>query len=271
MSITLLCEIIAQRGKALAVTYRAQEGYHDLIRVGLVREAGVVQSIVCDVCDDPHDASVVFEDGQYGHYCPELGLAALERDQIVGVEADIGKLVDGLASALDCRRQKSTPIHGETWRVGVSDPDQWGVAIYLHPRLQDATDLQDFEAALRREVASPCTVALTACGSLATSASQTVNLADVVDLDPVTGALVVISDLFAIAGVRPERKGGAPNRFRAEVKVLIAERERNGRTLPGTNKEAKAIISDFSERFPSAKAPSLATVKRYMQEFETGS
>lgn len=241
------------------------------MHAALVREAGVVQSIVCDACEDPHDAEVVFEDGEYGHFCPDLGLLALKRDQIISVEADLGKLVDALALAFDCRRRNSKPVHGATWRVGVIETDQGGVAIYFKPRLQDATDLGDLETALRREVGSQFTLVLTACGSLAAAGSKSVNLADVVDLDPAASALIAISDVPAIAGVRPARKGGAPNQFGADLKALIAERRRNRSTLPGTNEEAKAIIDAFRARYPSEKAPSLPTVKRYMTAFKTGS
>lgn len=251
--------------------YRGRVGYADLIRAGLVREAGVVQSIVCHDCEDPHDAAVNFAGGRYGYYCPDLGFVALERDGIVGVEPDIGKLVDALANAFECKRRNSKPIHGATWRVGVVETDQGGVAIYLHPRIQDGSDLHHLEAALGREVGSAFSVVLTACGSLIAAESKTLKLADVVDLDPAASALVAITDVPAIAGVRRVLVGGAPNQFGADVKSIIAERSRNGRKLPGTNEEARAIIEVFSARHPAQEAPSLPTVKRYMNKAETGS
>lgn len=264
MSIPLLCEIIAQGGKALAATFHGHAAYVDLVRAALVRESGVVQSIVCDACDSPHDAEVLFEGGEYGHFCPELGFVTLGRDQFVGVEPDLGKLVDALATAFDCKRRKSKPIHGATWRVGVIDTDQGGVAVYLHPRLQDGSDLDDLETALKREVASPFSVTLTACGSLAAAGCRTINLADAVDLDPAASALGAVSDLPAVAGVQPVRTSGAPNIYKAALKAIIEERKRNGSVLPGTNAEARAIIEIFRQLHPSLKAPSRATVQRYM-------
>ena len=185
---------------------------------------------------------------------PYLSFVALERDEIAGVEPDIGELVDALVSTFGCKRRNSKPIHGATWRVGVIGTDQGGVAVYLHPRLQDGNDLHDLEAALRSEVGFAFSLVLTAWGSLAVAGSKTVNSADMVDLDPAASVLIAISDLPAIAGVRPLRGSGTPNRFGADLKAIIAERIRNGCMLPGTNEEARAIIEVFHARHPAKKS-----------------
>lgn len=251
--------------------YRGQAGYADLLRTGLLREAGVVKSIVCDDCEDPHGAAVVFDDERYGYYCPELGFVALEREQIVGAEPDFGKVVDALASAFGCKRRNSKPVHGATWRVGVIETDQDGVAVYLNPRLRDGNDLHDLEAALRCEVVSPRCVVLTACGSLTAAGSKTVNLADAVDLDPATSALIAISDLPAIAGVRRVPTGGAPNLFEEKSFALLAMRERRGLSLKGRNEEAAALREVFSEHFPADSPPSTSSENRYVTKFRGGS
>lgn len=131
--------------------------------------------------------------------------------------------------------------------------------------------MHDLQAALRLEVGSAFSVVLTACGSLAAAGSKTVNLADVADLCPAASALIAISDVPAIAGVRPSRTSGTPNRFGADLNAIIAERTRNRCKLPGTNAEARAIIEVFRTRHPAKEAPTLPTVKRYMKKAEAGS
>lgn len=73
-ALALLCEIIATGGKISADFYRSDRAYALLQRYGLLREAGgVVETVVCGTCDEAHSAPVIFEDGQYGYYCPKTG------------------------------------------------------------------------------------------------------------------------------------------------------------------------------------------------------
>ena len=268
---TLLCEIIAQGAKASAGTFRSRAGYHALILQGLVQESGVVQSIQCDDCDDPHDAEVVFESGQYGYFCPENGFVAIERSDLTGVKSDLQTLTSFISAALGCNRRKGTPVSGSTWRVGALDTIAGDLTIYFHPRLQSCEDLHELEAALQREVVSPFRLILTAAGSLNVPGAKSARLDEVLELDPVSGDLVEYSDLRVIVKVPLENSGGRPNVYGKKLDTIIRTRIGNGQALLGRNEEGKAILDVFRKQFQNEKPPSLPTIMRYLTKARGGS
>ena len=111
-AIELLCEIVAQGGKASAATFSKQPGHQTLLRYGYVRESGVVQAVACYECEEPHDAEIVFEAGRYGYFCPEIGFVPVEPAMIAGLQPDLPAIVSRLADAFECNRRKTTPLHG---------------------------------------------------------------------------------------------------------------------------------------------------------------
>ncbi len=268
---TLLCEIIAQGAKASAGTFRPRAGYHALILQGLVQESGVVQSIRCDDCDEPHDAEVVFKNGQYGYFCPEIGFVSIERSDLAGVKSDLQTLISLISGALDCKRRKGTPICGSTWRVGTLDTIAGDLTIYFHPRLQSGEDLCELQAALRREVISPFRLILTAAGSLEVPGTKSARLDEVLELDPVSGDVVECSDLRVIVEAPLENSGGRPNVYREKLDIIIRTRMGNGQALSGRNEEGKAILDVFRMQFQNEKPPSLPTIRRYLTKARGGS
>ena len=271
MAIDLLCDIIAEGGKASAAAYRERPGYTALIRSGLLQESGIIQSVGCVECDTPHDAEVVHQGGDYGYWCPDLGFVRVERAALVAVAPDWSVLIAKLADAFACKRRKSTPVQGTFWRIGAIETPRGDLTIYLHPRLLTGEDIRDADAALLSQFRSAYTIVLTAVGALPLRGATIVPLNDVVDLDQVTGALIAISKLEDTAGIAPEPQGGAPNLFGDRVKAIIALRQQSGDALPGRNAEAKAILEAFHRAHPGDTAPSLPTVKRYLSEARTGS
>lgn len=270
MRIDLLCEIIVQGGRASSEAYRNRSGYGPLLRGELLQEIGVVQSVVCADCDTPHDAEFVHYQGQYGYWCPELGFVQTDRAVIQAVSADLTNLVGKLADTFDCKRRKSTPVQGATWRVGAIETPAGDVTIYLHPRLMTGPDVHDAEAAIRSEIASSFTLVLTAAGSLQVLGTVTAYLGDVVELDTRSNTLVAISDVCTAVGAIPKRAGGAPSRFEAKAMVIISSRARSGESLDGRNEEASAVREAYKTAHPDEPAPKLPTVKQYVTAFRGG-
>lgn len=269
--VELLCEIIAQGANASAETFRLRTGYDALIISGFLQEAGVVQSISCDECDVAHDAEVIFEGGRYGFFCPQIGFVPVERSELFRVKPDLQYLIRNLADTFNCKRRKTTPVHGQTWRVGAVETPGGDATLYLHPRLRSAVDLQDLETAMRREVRSPFRLILIAEGALMVPKTKTVRLDEVVELDTVTGAMLPIADLCAIVDAPLKSSGGRPNLFGGKLDRIILVRSQNRQVLSGHNKEAKAIRDVFREQFPNEKPPSLPTIKRYLTKAQGGS
>ena len=260
---TLLCEIIAQGAKASSDTFRLRTGYGALTLRGLVQETGFVQSLVCDECSQAHDAKVIFEDGQYGFICPEIGFVSVERTKLLGTKPELQTLVACIGEAFDCKRRKKSPVHGLTWRVGVLETVAGDLTIYFHPRLEGREDVLDLEAALQREVKSPFRLILTAGGSLVVPGTKSACLDEVLELDPVSGDVVECSDLRAIVG--------RPNVYGANLDTIIQSRLGNGQALLGRNEEGKAILDVYRKQFPNEKPPSLPTIKRYLTKTRGGS
>ena len=260
---SLLAEIIAQRGRVLTASYPLEPQFSALIERGFLGDAGIAQSVFCDDCDMPHDAEVVFEDGQYGIYCYDLGFIPKGRSEVAAVQPNLELLVKSLAVDLGCRRTKSTPVHGETWRVGEVPCSAGNVVVYLHPVLRDDGDLQALKDALGREsTGAQYGVVLTARGTLSAPPFQTALLKECITFDATKGRFVVDADLPAIAGVPVKRTGGRPSQYADLLSKIIAERRKTGEALPGVNEEARAIQALLKPSGPNSSPPSIPTIKR---------
>lgn len=270
-AVDLLANLLAQRGRVRSVEYSSFSAYDDLIKAGLIEESSVVSSMMCDECERPHDAEIVYEDSQYGYYCPELGFVSKTRSELIAVQPNLGAFVSQIADALDCKRRKSSPLDKDTWRIGAIDSTAGDVVLYLHPTLRDAPDIRDVKAALASEVKSPFGVILTSNGTLTARPFVTAQLDDVLSFDKKAGKLTVEVDMRTIAGVPELHTGGRPNEYGKPLSELIALRASQGRALKGRNVEAKAIIVVFKSQFPNIDCPSLPTVQRYVTKIRSGS
>lgn len=90
--VDLLGKVICHGGKVCVAALGQDRDARALLASGLIRDAGVVSSVVCMDCENAHAAEVIFDEGEYGHYCPDLGFVKLERPDIVAVEPDLSAL-----------------------------------------------------------------------------------------------------------------------------------------------------------------------------------
>ena len=153
-AVQLYSAIITQRGKLAANSILQNPAYKALLNGGFIQERGIIQSVFCDQCDTPHDAEIVFEDEQYGYYCPDLGFIPKARSELIAVQANTDFFISNLAELLGAKRRKATPVASDIWRVGVVSSFNSDLVVYFCPTLRDAKDLEAFRAALGREVSS---------------------------------------------------------------------------------------------------------------------
>lgn len=269
-AINLLAQIVAQRAKVTSASLQTTPGFRQLLQHGYLRDAGVVSSLVCTDCDQAHDAEVVFNNGQYGYFCPDLGFVALGRGQVQAVLPDIPTLISGLADAFRCKRRKTSPVNEETWRIGAVDLHQGNATLFFHPRLRDEEDLRAFDVARSRETRSAWCLIVTAEGALTVQGATTIRLDELVELGGGNGALVPLSEIGVLLGIFVKNTGGAPNRFGAPLTAIIEARLRNHQALPGVNEEAKAILLTLKQEQPDLSQPSLSSVKGYLRKIRGG-
>lgn len=270
-AVDLFATLLAQRRRVRSVEYSSFPVFNDLTKAGLIEEAGVVSSILCDDCSTPHDAAIVYEDKLYGHYCPDLGFMPKARSELIAAQPNPSEFVAQIAENLNCRRRKSTALEGDTWRVGAIDTPAGDIVLYLTPQMQDAQDVKAFQSAISGEVKSPFGIVLTSIGTLSVAPYITLQMQDIIDFEPVTGNLTVVADLERLAGVPQKRNDGRPNRYTKPLNELSAIREKEDRTLKGRNEEAKALRAEFQAKFPNDKCPSLSIVERYVTAQRSGS
>lgn len=270
-AVETLSSIIAQGGKASKAFYQHRVGFDLLTGSEFVSCRGVVQSISCEECNDPHDAHVVFANGSYGIYCPDAGFARLTAQSIEAIQPDIGRLVADLAGVFDCKRRKSTPVHGETWRIGAIDTPVGDLVLYFHPSLQTEQDVRAVEAALLHEVGAMFRLIITAVGTVSVLSAKTVRLADIVEIVSGTGKLATFTDPRAIAGAPKVPSNGRPSPYADKLSLLILQRIEGGTALTGLNEEARAIRKLFGAKYPIEAVPSTSTVKRKVNDLRASS
>lgn len=262
----LLADIISQNAPVAAAPLQSLVAYQKLIDDGYIEETGVVQSILCDDCNQPHDAALVFETDQYGIHCHELGFIVKERRELVAVKPNLKRLVESLADSMGCKRKKSTPIHNETWRIGVVSGPSADVAMYFQPTMRDFADLRSLETALAREARLHFGVVLTAEGEMTRPPFKTLCIEDCLMFNEETGVFAFDVDLLTVVGAPETRKGGRPSPYRITLAKIIADRRNSGAAISGTNAEARAIQDIFNSSNQNDLRPSLSTIKRVIAE-----
>ncbi|MEP3947112.1 hypothetical protein [Ascidiaceihabitans sp.] len=268
-AVDLFATLLVQRGRVAASQYSALPAYAQLFEAGLIEESGVVPSVLCDECNQPHDTAVIYEASQYGYHCPDLDFMPIARPELIAAQVNLGAAVAQLANHLNCKRRKSTPLTNDIWRIGAIDTPAGDVVLYLKPTMQDAQDVHDFGAALAGEIKSSFGIVLTANGGLHLPPYATVSLQDVLSME--AAELTVVADLMTIAGVPEIRTGGRPSDYKTPLNELIAMRENQGLALEGRNAEAKALQAEFKAQFPNTKCPSLSIIKKYVTNARSGS
>lgn len=245
--------------------------YDHLNKAGLIEDAGVVSSTLCEECDHPHDAKIVFENNGYGYYCPAFGFIPTPRSDLIATRPNVSAFITQIADHLNCKRRKSTPLHGDIWRIGAIDTPAGDVALYLAPNMQNSDHVTNVQSALVGEVKSAFGLVLTATGGLSVPSYITVQLLDIISVDPITGELTVTANLEGLVGVPEKRAVGRPNDYEKPLTELAVIRTSQGRTLKGRNEEAKALQAEFTAQFPNKKTPSIQTVKKFVTAFRSGS
>ena len=270
LPVALLCGIISQSGKVAATTYRDFHAYGQLVTAGLVRRQGLVQSVQCDACDIGHDAAIVFEDGCYGHFCPEAGFVPVERSDLIAVTPDYEALITQIAAALLCGVRGPRRLADKTWHIGTVRTDVTDIAVNFHACLQTAHDLQSLETALSGQVRTRFGMVLTARSTLPVPDSCAAPLDQVFEFDAAHGRLVSEVDLSVLVGAPVKPKGGRPALYADRIKKIIADRAANGRTESGKNAEIRAIQTEYTAQFPGHCLPSRSTVGRQLADVSGG-
>ena len=266
-AISLLSEIIGQAGKVAAQAYRNDTRYGVLLDAGLLKSDGLVQSVFCENCDVPHDAEIVFERGLYGHFCPDLGLVPVEREDLVAVRPNLAVLVEHLHAAFECQPGGISQLGPQTWRVGLVDTPGGRGVVYFHTCLQNDDDLISLENALRGQIRRDYALVVTAAGHLPYRDAAIYTLAQMVRLDLGTARLRRIVRVAEAVGAPPRPTGGRPSIYRERFQAMLADRAAKGMAEKGRNEEAKAVLLDYHRRYPGETAPKLPTVKAYVSEF----
>ena len=263
---SLLCEIIGQAGKVAAQAYRDDARYGVLLDAGLIQRDGVVHSVLCENCDVPHDAEIVFEGESNGHFCPELGFVPVERADLVAVRPNLGALVEHLHAAFECPQGGISQLGPKTWRVGLVDTPGGRAVIYFHTYLQNDDDLVSLGNALRAEIRRDYALVVTAAGHLPYRDSVTYTLDQMVKLDLGTPRLRKTVSVAEAVGAPRKNPGGRPRQQRDQLARIIETRRSNGTALDGLNEEARAIARVFQENGANGKPPSFSTIKRELSE-----
>lgn len=268
--VELFCEIASQTGKVAVSRYSQEPFFPALLALGILEKAGVVQSVSCLNCDTAHEAEIVHHFGRDGYFCPEAGFVPVLDEEISAVRANVSKMIAGVASAFECRARKSSPLAGETWRVGKVPTESGDIAVYFHPTLRAEGDAVDLQAALAQETGSTYRLILTATGALNVGGTKTAPLPEVVELDLSSAEFRTVADLRDLVGAPRKNPGGAPNRYGEKLSALIRQRMLDGRALSGRNEEARAVLSDFKQSNPHSKPPSLSSVQDYVSKLRAG-
>ena len=269
-AVALLCELILQNGKVAAQDYREDVRYGALLDAGLIQSDGVVQSVLCDDCDAPHDAEIVFEDHSYGYHCPDLDFVPVERASLVAMRPNFANLMEQLCIAFECEPGSGMRLGPRTWRLGLVETPGGRVVVYFHPSLVTDNDLNELENALRTEIRRDFGLIVAAAGQLRYRENITRILTQMVRVDIETGNLRAIASVADAVNAPAKPTGGRPNLHRERLHLLLSERTEQGLARSGRNEEAEAVLVAYSARFPDIPPPHLSTVRAYVSKYRSG-
>jgi len=268
-SIGLLASLLRYAGRKVAAhQFAAADELAPLIKAGWLVPAGVPETLLCEVCDDPHTVDVVhFHDKPRG-VCrrtadtfPISRLSSLHR-------------VDGAAFARSLAR--ALHLDGDTsvlrgfdiaWKLGARTLNDTRVVFFFTPsldRIDASTTILDSIAGHSR--------AMTFCLLVASSIDKVrlptrhnvvTRVGDIVAIEP-DGHLTVdeaqlLIEVFPGAG-RP-RARGRPPRQRDLILPLLHELEREGVAIDDSHETCRVVQGRFQKSYPGAKIPVANTMK----------
>ena len=268
-AISLLCEIVCQDGKAPMTALRNTLAFCQLKALDFVKPGGLATSLVCEACDAPHDAEIVYQDESYGHYCPELGFVPTQCSDIETCRANLEPFLSAVSRALGCKHPKPRRLSGSSWRVGRCDSQGGEIAVYFHPSLEAEADISALEAILGKEVKARYTLVLTAKGTAPVPAAHVVELAEIVAISQDASGVEIDIDPGELVGAPRLNGGGAPNQWAALLVPLIKARAEAGIALAGLNEEAR-VLQQLCKEKHGRSPKSLNTAKGYLSQYRTG-
>lgn len=275
----LLSELLAQCSDKLPTdAYSNRAGFAALSRCRIIKDAGLVQSVRCEECDQAHDAPVKYreDEGSYGWICYEHGFLPIDRDRLLAFRVSVREIIGRVSASLSCRNRLDRPlIEGLLWRVGVFDLAEQDISVYLATPIVTLDDAQRCAAAISSEPRRRYRVLLTPnlenIRDFDIAGCATARLEDAISIDPVRGMDVRPHRIAQLAGVPLVGKGGRPSLYEPMLSELIEERDKLGTASGKINSEARAIRTMWPTLKLTETTPSESVVKRALRAYHGGS
>jgi hypothetical protein len=148
--IELLGQMIEAGDKRMAASaYGGRDGpaLSALLRAHLLGPDGLLGTTICDACEHPHVVDIEFGgDGSCGWYCPEAGYVPADREALVALAIDTGRIIPAIGAAFSEafgeRRWTPRPLGPEAdgWIIGAWQIGGGWTTVALARRL-DSTDV----------------------------------------------------------------------------------------------------------------------------------
>ncbi len=248
-AVSLLSEMLELRTDKLPTdAYSNRPGFPALRKCLIIRDAGLLQSVRCEECEQTHDAPVTYHNGEaaYGWICYEHGFFPIERERLAAFRVSIEAIVTRLSASLACRNRRERPlIDGLLWRVGTFDWANQDVAVYLATRIATLDEAQRCAAAISAEPRAGFRVLLTPdldnMRDFEIAGCAIAKLSDAISIDSVLGLEARPHRVARLAGVPVQRSGGRPAVYEPMLSDLIETRDRDGvAALASTRKSVRS-------------------------------
>jgi len=275
-SLALLSQLLRRHQTKRRLTeYQCAAGFLELERLGLVQEAGDVESVLCDGCDDGHSGDVAMDGDQPGWWCPECGFCECEPAELKAFRLNVDLLIEMIAERLGGSERQRHRENTELLRyIGKFRHQDETVEVLLWLGLDGQSGLQSAREVLVR---------------LSTSRHRTILLPDG---SPLSGtlldraALISISEVIAIerneltinveqiaqrSGIQAQKPTGRPSPFEPHLSDLIRSRAESQIAATGQNAELRGIRLAWGETHPTKTTPSDATIRRALVSYRGAS
>jgi hypothetical protein len=274
-AVSLLCDLIGTGDVRIGARAYAdhQEAFAALVHSGILTPDGVIESTVCDACDNHHLADVVPKNDGSGHgwHCPEVGFVLAVPAAISAFAGTMGRVVAGLSRALTSaygtpRLRPHLLAEDDLWLVGVWEVAGVSTTVAAARKLSSAEALESSSEVLSKVTRFDAGLLLTMDENVHVDPAirfKAVPLTAAIRID-VRGALSVAEDVLAHAVAIQSSYVASKNEPRGVgTKVFAVLR---GLELEGAiSKVTSRVIADNWKRFASGKIPSSPTIRRHIQ------
>ncbi|MEQ9335143.1 hypothetical protein [Thalassobaculum sp.] len=277
--IALLCDLLAegdQRISAEAIGGRNAPEAIALSEAGLIVPDGVIDTTICNACDEVHLAEIDTDpdSGGYSWLCPDAGFVAADCDIIAAYAVSMQRLATAVSDALSetfgrCRWRMRRLDDTSAWMLGVWSIGSASTIVVLARGLAASAEAQRVRQALLRLPRNDAGLVITIGGLEGLEPPPRFASAPLDAIAFIEGSALLVDAQVIDRSVAPHlfeslhARGGRPG-YAMQVKEILTRLDQRGELPKSGTGLAGIVRREWTKIYPNEEPPAPSTVRNHI-------